>query len=72
MSVQQYPVFFSFPRQRMVCNKYLGMTAGVRSLAGGALALIPPLLRMSLSVLTMRLVAMMGGERGRTMLRMYV
>lgn len=47
-----------------MCNKYLGMTAGVRSLAGG-LALIPPLLRMSLSVLTMRLVAMMGGERER-------
>lgn len=64
MSVQQYPVFFFFFLSAGNDVQYLGMTAGVRSLAGGLLALIPPLSRMSLSVLTMRLVAMVG-ERER-------
>lgn len=52
--------------------QYLGTTAAADSLAGGTLALIPPLSRMSFSVLTMRLVAMVMNlrERGR-MLRMY-
>lgn len=45
--------------------QYLGTTAAAESLAGGMLALIPPLSGMSFSVLAMRLVAMVMNPRER-------